>query len=168
MGPTPRPIAERLAEKYIINKETGCWEWQASLDHKGYGRIWVDGKKRLAHRVAYLEFKGPIPAGMSLLHDCDNTICINPNHTTPGTQKKNIQDAMSRGRMAVQRPGWRGVTHPSTKITTQQMEDIRKEYQTGYYSQSELAIKHGLSQSSVSRIILNQQWRQLPARLIDG
>lgn len=30
-----------------------CWEWRGYRDNKGYGRIGIDGRNELAHRVAF-------------------------------------------------------------------------------------------------------------------
>lgn len=56
--------------------ESGCWNWNLSVDRYGYGKC--SGKK--AHRVAYEIFVGPIPEGLTIDHICWNKICVNPAH----------------------------------------------------------------------------------------
>jgi len=74
---------------------TGCWEWTASRDRKGYGlfRLGIRkaGTRRLvqAHRFAYRVFVGPIPAGTVLDHLCRNPSCVNPTHLEPVTAAEN-------------------------------------------------------------------------------
>lgn len=53
----------------------------------------------------------------------------------------------------------RGEDCPQAKATRQTVSDIREMYESGAYSQSELAALFGLSQSHVSRIILNKHWK---------
>jgi len=77
----------------------GCWEWQASKKRRGYGQFWCKGKNRVASRVAYRHFKGPIPDGMCVCHTCDNPGCCNPAHLWLGTYTDNMQDASTKGRM---------------------------------------------------------------------
>lgn len=59
-------VVERLQAKSIPVTESGCWVWMDHTERAGYGMIWCNGKKVLAHRLSYETFIGPIPAGMSL------------------------------------------------------------------------------------------------------
>jgi hypothetical protein len=51
-----------------------------------------DGKwrPRLAHRIAYELFIGPIPNGLHIDHLCRNRGCVNPVHLEPVTQQENM------------------------------------------------------------------------------
>jgi hypothetical protein len=70
-----------------------CWWWTARLNHNGYPliNIWRDGRVRTfrAHRVAYEEWVGPIPDGMTIDHTCEVSWCINPAHLIPLTNEVN-------------------------------------------------------------------------------
>lgn len=74
-----------------------CIEWRGAKA-SGYGSINRAGLPRFAHRWAYEKFYGPVPAGLSVLHKCDNPPCINPLHLVAGTQSDNIADCSRRGR----------------------------------------------------------------------
>lgn len=81
---------QRFTEKYIVNDETGCWEWQAARRRgSGYGIENANGIPTNAHRVGYAMLVGPIPAGLVLDHLCGNTSCVNPDHLQPVTQAEN-------------------------------------------------------------------------------
>jgi hypothetical protein len=88
-----------------VQKVKGCWLWTASYDRHGYGQFCVghNGKKRMcrAHRIAWALTYGPVPEGMLVLHHCDNTLCVRPEHLKLGTKRSNSRDMMSKGR-------WRG------------------------------------------------------------
>lgn len=76
-------LRDRLLSKAVINWETGCWEWTASCDHRGYGRIRVGGRagrKVRVHRLSYEMTYGPIPEGMVIDHLCRVRRCLNPDH----------------------------------------------------------------------------------------
>lgn len=60
-----------------------CLVWQLSGLAKGYGQIWVGpgkGHMRLAHRISYELWVGPIPEGWEIDHLCKNKACIEPTH----------------------------------------------------------------------------------------
>lgn len=89
-----------------------CWNWTgAKLGRDGYGGFSVARRlarghqaPRYAHRVAYELTHGPIPAGLCVLHRCDNPKCVNPSHLFLGTQADNLRDASVKGRLRVERP----------------------------------------------------------------
>lgn len=89
-----KSLATRLAEKYVVNADTGCWQWTASTSNKRdkwvYGLISVRGALQMAHRVMYELARGPVPDGLELDHVCRNTRCINPDHLEAVTHKENI------------------------------------------------------------------------------
>jgi HNH endonuclease len=69
------------------------------ISGNGYGLVRVGAKgRRLAHRVAYEQARGPIPKGMIVMHTCDVRACINPEHLILGTQQDNMVDMVTKGR----------------------------------------------------------------------
>ena len=81
----------------VSANDNGCWNWTGYIDPgNGYGRIHQSNKKHYAHRRSYEVFKGPIPAGMNVLHTCDCKTCANPDHLYIGTQADNARDYIDR------------------------------------------------------------------------
>ena len=72
-----------------VNKTDTCWLWTAAAPN-GYGQIGAGGKTLRAHRVAYEMLVGPIPEGLQLDHLCRVTLCVNPNHLEPVTNRENV------------------------------------------------------------------------------
>jgi hypothetical protein len=60
--------------------EGACMEWMGERAKKGYGRVWVGGRRVYAHRHAYEIARGPIPHGLVIDHVCNNPPCVNPSH----------------------------------------------------------------------------------------
>ena len=78
----------------------------------GYGRVAVttkdDGSRMLTpHQVGARIRFGMIPAGATVLHDCEVRLCCrtDPGHVRIGTQSENMRDAVRRGRAVGPRPG---------------------------------------------------------------
>lgn len=75
-----------------------CWLWQGAKT-EGYGRVKVDGKALLAHRVIYSEtFRAAMAPWLIVMHRCDNPGCCNPRHLILGTKKDNAADMARKGR----------------------------------------------------------------------
>ena len=106
----------------------------------------------LAHRLAFTLEHGPIPAGMRVLHECDNPPCTNPRHLFLGTRADNVRDAAEKGRMA------RGERHHRTNLTDTDIRCIRELYATGRKLQREIGEEYGLTQGAISQIVHRQTW----------
>jgi hypothetical protein len=92
-------IAERLQAYLRVDERTGCHLWTGYRDPVGYGRIYIEGAKRIAHRIAWEVAHGPIPEGMIVMHAvCDNPPCCNPEHLKLGTHADNARDRVKKGR----------------------------------------------------------------------
>lgn len=92
------PPEKRFWAKVEKRGDNECWHWKGATHERGYGEFWMDRKRQRAPRVAYLLTVGEIPEGLVVRHSCDNPPCVNPAHLSLGTDKDNMQDAVSRGR----------------------------------------------------------------------
>lgn len=91
--------AESLAARTVV-ATSGCHEYTGSRSPRGYGQVYRGRGKRPyhAHRLAWELAHGPIPAGMHILHTCDNPPCVNPAHLSLGTHADNMADMARKGR----------------------------------------------------------------------
>lgn len=124
-----------------------CWEWGGYVMPQGYGLLYVGGRTRRVHRVAFEEWVGPIPDGMIVRHKCDNPPCINPDHLELGTHADNARDRTQRDRSL------RGESNPGCTISDADVAAIRSRFSEGNVSRSELAKDFGIHLSTVCRII---------------
>jgi hypothetical protein len=125
-----------------MSPRAGCWQWAGALSTDGYGLLGIGGQKNTkAYRVAWELFRGPIPDGLHVLHNCHNRQCVNPSHLRLGTHDENMRDVTKRG------------SAYGRKLNEYQARAIRLRYRTGRMSQSKLGREYGLTQATVWRIL---------------
>jgi hypothetical protein len=144
-GPKPKEIF------WVVN-ERDCWICTShSKDYYGYPLKSINGKMQKISRIFYEKYKGPIPQGMCICHNCDTPACINPSHLFLGTQNDNMQDKIKKGRSLY------GENNPSAKLTEVQILEIRSMSDT----QQEIADKYGIAQPQVSLIKNYRLWKHV-------
>lgn len=149
------PLGVRFLRHLSGPTDTGCIEWTAKRNHNGYGIMLVTGsgdKKILTHRVAWEIANGPIPAGMYVLHRCDNPPCVNIEHLFLGTLADNNRDKYEKGRCP------RGERCGKSNLTDDDIREIRRLYETGSLSQQAIAEQFGIVQQSVHKIVAHKRW----------
>lgn len=155
----------------MVNEATGCREWQRAK-RGGYGRLW-DGERVVdTHRLSHEVFIGLIPAGLDVLHDCDNPCCIEPGHLKAGTPKQNTADMVAKGRHLAGRAicsakfkgrasKSRGEKHPKAKLTAVQVLEIKPLLNVRRVNVSALARQYGVSESLLRNIRSGRNWSWL-------
>ncbi len=139
---------ERLDRDSIPEPNSGCLLWLGGVATHGYGQFAVNGRSRLAHRLAYERAHGPIPDGNVVMHKCDVKLCINPAHLMTGTMADNNLDKKVKGRGAF------GTRHGHAKLTEDQVRAIRIDSR----SQSKIGADYGIHQHQVSLIKRRLNW----------
>lgn len=147
--------AQELWARVRIGAPDECWPYIGPINDNGYGRFRRYGHER-AHRAAYAFTYGPIPAGLYVLHRCDNRPCCNPAHLFLGSKLDNSHDMFAKGRERLPFGGPDG----RRKIGPAQAQDIIAKYRTGGVRQVDLASEYGISQAHVSQIVLGKQWKE--------
>lgn len=120
-----------------VDKTTGCWNWNYSLDTDGYGRM---AKKR-AFKVYYERFKGEIPKGKIIDHVCFNRKCVNPDHLRAITKSENSR------------------IKKDNKLDWNKVDEIKKLSSQGL-KQYQIANRFDIHQCHVSRVLTGLRWNQ--------
>ncbi|MCK5602096.1 HNH endonuclease [Candidatus Pacearchaeota archaeon] len=150
------PLEERFWNKVSIGRH--CWKWNGATTkkRKGYGVIKINGKDRiLTHRLSWELHYGIIPDGMKVLHTCDNSLCVNPQHLFIGTQADNVADMVKKGRLVINR--LKGINHPKAKLNSQDIVEIRKDQRP----QSQIAKDYNVSQATISCVKNNLRYKEI-------
>lgn len=126
--------------EYIVDPETGCWNWNRSLTPNGYG-ITGGQPAQTAHRYVYERERGPIPEGMTLDHLCRNRACVNPSHLEPVPQIINSQ----RSSKAI--------------LNAKAVREIRK--LKGILPYHEIGSLYGVSYAAIAGIMNGSRWRNV-------
>lgn len=144
-------FAERIAAQlggfvngpgYRVDPDTGCWNWIAKRDRKGYGYLFDRRNQttKRAHRWTYERLKAPIPYHMLMDHLCRNPSCVNPDHLEPVTNATNVQ----RGCRA--------------KVTPEEVREMRRAYEAREVTQQSLADRYGVHVETMRKILHRRTW----------
>jgi hypothetical protein len=128
-----------------------CLIWQKAKSKSGYGQVWDGQKVAYVHRLVAEIVHGKPSAGQEVLHSCDVRACCNPVHLRWGSRKENMQDAAKRKRL-VGRNHTQGESHPHSKLTWLEVQDVRAMRQTGI-TLKELALKYQVSIAAIHNIV---------------
>jgi hypothetical protein len=158
-GRDPEALKVRLLSRTELGPG-GCWLWTRGKNQSGYGTLPLrKHTTRLAHRVSYRLFIGPIPDGMGVCHHCDVPACVNPGHLFLGDQIANMRDALAKNRIA--RKGPQGERHARARLTEANVREIRERLKGSYRAQSRIAREFGVCSRTVCAIANNRTWRHL-------
>jgi hypothetical protein len=142
-------MPQRFLKRVHENGPDECLEY-SGVRTKRYGMFFLDGKFRMAHRVAYSIHYGPIPDGLEMCHKCDNGFCCNPNHLWLGTHRDNMRDCISKGRFvnATAHRGRRG-----SKYTPEFIAKLKKEFKPYRVTALTLSKKYAIPWQTIRNLI---------------
>lgn len=167
----PSDLTSKERNRFYAKLRAGkneCILWKGG-NCNGYGRIKIRGVNYAATRVAWTLQFAKDPGNRMVLHQCDNPLCVNTDHLFLGTYWANMQDCVEKGRISSGRNHYsyltperhaRGERINTAKVTEKQVREIRKAYVVGQL-QIKLAIRYGLTQATISKIVRKDTWRHL-------
>lgn len=129
--------------------ESGCIEWTGAKMGNGYGIARLGkGRSRAAHRVAFEIAFSDVPDGLLAMHICDNRLCVNVDHIVLGTNMCNMLDMRRKHRAAA------GSKHPASKLTPEQVREIRQLGKEFYgVGHGTIAKQFGVSRPTITKIL---------------
>ncbi len=155
MANKAKKLINRFNKKIIVS-DSGCWDWIGAVDAKGYGRFFLGGETKRAHRASYIMHRGIIPDGQIVMHRCDNPGCVNPEHLFVGTYSDNANDMHSKGRG--NNP--RGERHFNSRLKCSQIPTIRTMSSRGDTAKS-IADKFKVSSGAIRNVLKGRTWKHV-------
>lgn len=137
-----------------------CWIWSGAKKPSGYGNIKVDGKYKLAHRVAFEIINGKIPTKYIVCHTCDNPSCCNPYHLMLGTTKSNAVDMLIKNRQKKFDIKNTGERNHNSKLNNEKVKQIRSLHSKGK-TMKDISKMFGVSPTTIRSVILEKTWRSI-------
>ena len=135
-----------------------CWNWTKSCYASGYGAVTYNYFTHHANNLALRLGTGPPPDNLrkNALHKCKlSRKCCNPAHLYWGTHKENGEDKVKDGTSA------RGETNGDSKLTEEQVLEIRKKYVPRKYPLTKLAKEYKVAKSTILKIVNRKTWTHI-------
>lgn len=136
----------------------GCWKWTGYVNEDGYGNIAIGRSSAKVHRFSWSLANGPIPAGMYVLHRCDNPPCVRPDHLFLGTQAENMADMRAKGRGHK----CRSENGANAKLDRNHAHAILFLRRNTDFTLKQIAAQFGVGISTVHMIETGSRWKDLP------
>lgn len=148
----------RFWPKVDVGEPDACWPWTGPIRGRSpYGAFKADRTTHGAHRVSWEIANGPIPAGLQVLHRCDNPPCVNPAHLFVGTRADNMRDAAAKGRLPLAMIEQSGEKNVNARLTADVVRAIRADRAAGM-KLVPLAEKYGVGYSTVRDVVHGRTW----------
>ena len=105
-----------------------------------------------AHRLVYQQFKGKIPEGMTINHINGKKNDNRPENLEVATYSENRKHAFMVGLVNQD-----GQKNPASKLTNQQIREIRERYAHGGVTQKELGLEYNVAFQTISQIVRGER-----------
>lgn len=140
-GDPKHPVKRKRGHKRVwpndITKAGDCLIWKFNQESTGYGRVYVGQQQILAHRYAWAQEFGEIPAGMLVDHVCHNRLCVNTSHLRLATRQQN--NSNRKGATKESSTGVRNVYPTGDRFYVMVRKDSRLRYFGTYDTLQEAA-----------------------------
>ena len=148
---TPKVIVTYWAN---VDKTEGCWFWLGKPNRDGYGTITINRVNYIASRFSYWFHYHKEPGALQVCHECENPICVKPEHLFLGTESENMLHAFQTGRKDN-----RGENHSQAKLTEKEVLRIRE--LEGTMSKAALGRLFNVNYITISLILSRKNWSHI-------
>lgn len=128
-------ILARIADRVVVDPETGCHLWTGRVNKRGYGEIKIGKQRYTVHRVMMKLHVDDMPPDLYVCHKCDVRHCCNFDHLACGSAIDNMRDKVNKNRHR----------YKITDEMVETMADLRASGETDV----EIARRLGIANSSI-------------------
>lgn len=162
-----------LFERILIRTKVaeGCWLWHGAIhSHTGYGSIRVHDRRPMnVQRAMWVSLYGPLDDGMVVGQHCDVRHCVRPSHLYAGSRADAMRDKKLKGRLKWKPDDKRrkdpdffyGTNNGQSKLTEDQVREIRAKYTTGGWSYAELARRFNVTKGTIYQVVKRKIWKNV-------
>lgn len=149
---TPKELARFMSHVEIVD---GHWLWTGGKYVTGYGKIQINGKTKLAHRVMLAHSLGrELLPGLVACHKpvvCHIRYCCNPDHLREDTEISNAADKLLDGTHSI------GSANGRAKLTDADIPVIRADSR----SLRKIAADYGVTFALIGQIKCRKAWSHI-------
>lgn len=142
----------RKLKPLVWHYQGQCIRCTSHTQKERYPQIFRRGVTRRISRHFLFRRHGDLGPNDQARHSCDNTWCINPDHISIGTNADNVNDMVSRNRVA------RGEKQGCSKLTTVNVLEIRSSPE----KDEALSLKFGVCSLTVYLARTRRTWKHVP------
>lgn len=141
-GGRVNPIPEKILKPVMCRRYPGVSLYRAGSPLK----------TPTIHTLVMTAFVGPCPEGIQVAHNNGDRTDNRLENLRYATPLENSGDKFEHGTVL------RGEQIARAKLTEECVREIRRLYQTGAFSQQDIADKFGVVQSAVSAVLIGKTW----------
>jgi len=159
-SPNSKQYKEKLKNRLLKSCffKNSCWIWKGPYVKFGYGKTTIKNRTITTHRASWIAFKGDIPKGLQVLHNCphgDNPACINPDHLFLGTHLDNMRDKIKKNRSNIPK----GEASNKSILNNIQIKEIKR--LKGLESSYKICDRFGVAASTIRAIWSGKTWKHI-------
>lgn len=144
--------------KAASNGADECLLWPFARDRFGYGRVSINRKSLLAHRIVCEQVHGPAPEDRpEAAHVCGNGHggCVNGRHLAWKDRRGNAEDMILHGR-----------SQRGQKMHASRLDEacVREIWESPGLSKAKLAARFRVSSTTIASIRTGRSWRWLTSQ----
>lgn len=151
-----RLFKDNIPRASVVSLDTPCFKWTGARDGS-YGRLNLSLTERgvvytrRAHIISYiLHYGGPIGNNL-VLHQCQEDLCVRPDHLKLGNASLNATHALQNRHNV-------NPLNKSWKLTTNEVKKIRYLYYQYNFKVKELQKMFDVTSTTISNIVNFKTW----------
>jgi hypothetical protein len=153
-----------LKKRCKVHYKTQCWEWLGATDSAGAPSPWVRAigeRSSMGVLIAVLTTGKRPEKGRRWFVTCDTKNCANPKHRREGSIGDAVREMRKHGPRTFSMLARSRISVSRRQGPTKLNEGIAREIRASDESQSTLALRYGVTKSTIGHVQAGRAWREL-------